>query len=341
MNQQKQVPEFLNSTSTAQTTKLGASRKVRGGGGTGTLLLILLFLFLSCFILALYLIKNLNQEGTDLSSNGFSASIGGKQNSKDLIGVVEIKGVILDSQKIIENLLVAEKNEKIKAIIIRVDSPGGAVGPTQEIYQEILRIDKVKPVYASLASVAASGGYYVSAATRRIYANPGTLTGSIGVIMQFMDLSKLYQFVKISPYVVKSGEFKDIGNPSRPLTAKEEALLQKVISGVHEQFISDILKRRKDKIIGNISTHAQGQIYSGTDALKIGLIDKEMGLWEAGRDIHKELKLKGEFQFQYIKTPKKGLGLGPLFDNIDEGATQIRHFFSLQKMPAYLYSPES
>jgi protease-4 len=147
----------------------------------------------------------------------------GAKNVKDLIGVVEVKGVILDSQKVVEKLLSAEKNPAVKAIIVRIDSPGGAVGPTQEIYQEIIRINAINPVYASLGTVAASGGYYIAAATRKIYANPGTITGSIGVMMQYLDLSRLYQFLLVSPSTLKSGEYKDAGNPSTLLKEKNES----------------------------------------------------------------------------------------------------------------------
>ena len=135
----------------------------------------------------------------------------------------------MDSNKIVRKLLIAEEDESLKALIVRIDSPGGAVGPTQEIYDEIIRIDKNKPVYASFGSVAASGGYYIGAAARKIYANKGTITGSIGVIMQFVDLSKLYEYLKFG-HKRLSRLYKDIGSPNRPMTKKEKELLAGTIT---------------------------------------------------------------------------------------------------------------
>ncbi len=240
------------------------------------------------------------------------------------IAVVEITGVIMESKKSIEKLHRAEKADGIKAIIVRVDSPGGAVGPTQEIYQEILRIDEKIPVYASFGSIAASGGYYIGAAARKIFVSKGSLTGSIGVIMQFMELTDLYEFVKIKPSIIKAGKYKDIGNPSRAMTAEEKEILQDTMSAVHKQFKDDILFRRKELLKVPIDQVAQGQIFSGEEALKYGLVDTLAGLWEAGRIIHKELGLKGEFQeFKYIKDKKK-FSILDLAESLEEVVSFIR-----------------
>lgn len=221
------------------------------------------------------------------------------------IAVVEVEGTIMESKKVIERLELAEEDKDVKAIILRIDSPGGAVAPTQEIYDEIVRIDEHKPIYASFGSVAASGGYYIGAATRKIYSNPGTLTGSIGVIMQFYDLSKLYELARVTQLNLKSGKYKDIGQPNRSMTEEEKMILEGVITGVHQQFIDDILKRRKDKIKGDIKELAQGQIFSGQKAFELGLVDELSSLWNAGRKIHQELKLKGKFGLKFIKKKKK------------------------------------
>src|SRR5690606_11778859 len=162
----------------------------------------------------------------------------------------------------------------VKAILMRIESPGGAVGPTQEIYEEIRRIDsaydpkvkgeqKGKPVYASIGSIAASGGYYISAATRKIFANAGSLTGSIGVIMQFVDASELIEWAKVRPEIIKAGRYKDFGGPNRALTVQERELLEKTLSSVHEQFRKDILAIRQDRIQGDLNELSQGQIFSG------------------------------------------------------------------------------
>jgi protease-4 len=247
------------------------------------------------------------------------------------IAVIEIDGVIMDSKKVVENLFIAENDRSIKAIILRIDSPGGAVGPTQEIYQEVRRIDglydadpkKGKPIYASFGSIAASGGYYIGAAARRIYSNPGTLTGSIGVIMQFADLSKLFEFAKINPEIIKAGKYKDIGQPSRGLTQEERTLMNGMMDGVHQQFIRDIMLLRSAKIKGDIKQIAQGQVFTGEEAMQLGLVDSMGSLWQAGRKIHEELHLKGEFGMRFIKKKKK-TSILDFFENIEEGATNLK-----------------
>lgn len=253
-----------------------------------------------------------------------------KKSNKAHIGVITVEGVIMDSKDTIEMLQNAEEDKQLQAIILRIDSPGGAVGPTQEIYEEIQRIDKKKPIYASFGSIAASGGYYIGSATRKIWANPGTLTGSIGVIMEFMDLSKLYEFAKVSPQTVKAGRYKDAGNPSRSLTPEEKDMMDKLIAGVHKQFIGDIMKRRKDKIKGDITELAQGQIFSGESAMEVGLVDSMGGLWTAGRAIHADLKIKDEFALKFIDKKKK-MGFLDLMGSLEESVSKL-NFNSLAEM---------
>lgn len=285
----------------------------------GVLFLVLLF-FIVLMVFANYALKAFQSETQGLGSQ------------KGQVAVVEVEGVIMESQKIIELLHRAEKNKDVKAIILRIDSPGGAVGPTQEIYQEIRRIDggydpedkdsKGKPIFASFGSVAASGGYYLGAATRRIYSNPGTLTGSIGVIMQFVDLSKLYEFAKVNPQTIKAGRYKDIGQPTRSLTMEERGLMDNLLQGVHQQFIDDILLLRKDRLKQDIQELAQGQIFSGQDAFNVGLVDELGSLWQAGRAIHEEMKLEGDFELQYIRERKR-LTIWDFMDSIDKVATNL------------------
>lgn len=253
-----------------------------------------------------------------------------KKSNKAHIGVITVEGVIMDSKDTIEMLQNAEEDKQLQAIILRIDSPGGAVGPTQEIYEEIQRIDKKKPIYASFGSIAASGGYYIGAATRKIWANPGTLTGSIGVIMEFMDLSKLYEFAKVSPQTVKAGRYKDAGNPARALTPEEKDMMDKLIAGVHKQFIGDIMKRRAGKIKGDITELAQGQIFSGESAMEAGLVDSMGSLWTAGRAIHTELKLKDEFALRFIDKKKK-MGFLDLMGSLEESVSNL-NFNSLAEM---------
>lgn len=255
--------------------------------------------------------------------NAFNETSNAEKNANRAhIGVIEVDGVIMESKDVIDLLQTAEDDKQIEAIILRVNSPGGSVGPTQEIYEEIVRIDKKKPIYASFAGVAASGGYYIGVATRKIWASPGTLTGSIGVIMEFMDLSKLYEFAKVAPQTVKAGRYKDAGNPSRALTTEEADMMNKLIAGVHQQFIGDIVKKRGDRIKGDIQEIAQGQIFSGETAKALGLVDELGSLWTAGRAIHKTLKTKDEFALKFMKK-KKHLSLFDLVGSLEESISKL------------------
>ena len=270
-------------------------------------LFFIAFSFLLVFIFfSVKTIKSLNQEGGLLKDGDAS------------IGVVEVNGVLMDPSEVIKNLSRAEENESIKAIILRINSPGGAVAPAQEIYQEIRRIDKNKPIYASFSTVAASGGYYIGAATRKIFANPGTITGSIGVIMKFVNLERLYDFLKMDQKTIKAGRYKDLGSSNRKMTEEERRIMQDMIDGVHRQFISDILSVRKDRIKGDIRGHAQGQIFSGQKALELGLVDELIGLQGAARKIHDELGLTEKFGLRYFKK-KEHLFLKDILSGVKSG----------------------
>lgn len=288
-------------------------------------ILIVVFLsFVLLMIFASYTMKNISQAGGSFGAASFS--------SEGTVAVVEVNGVIMESKDLIELIHKAEKDKSTKAIILRINSPGGAVGPTQEIYEEIRRIDSQyettegkegKPVYASFGSIAASGGYYLGSATRRIYTNKGTITGSIGVIMQFMDLSKLFDWAMVKQENIKAGRYKDIGQPNRSMTQEERDLLNKMISGVHDQFIEDIMRTREGRVKGNIKELAQGQIFSGEQAVELGLADAVGSLWQAGREIHKELGIEKDFKLKFIEKKKK-TGLWAFMDNLDEAVTDLR-----------------
>jgi len=193
----------------------------------------------------------------------------------DKIGVVEIKGVILDSRHILKTLKRYVEDREVKGILLRIDSPGGAVAPSQEIYDEIRKIHKKgkKKVVASFGNVAASGAYYVASAADQIISNPGSLTGSIGVIMEMTNIRKLLDKIGIDSYVIKSGEFKDIGNMTRPMTAREHRLIQGVIDDVYMQFVEDVARGRKMDV-AKVKKIADGSIFSGRQALGLGLVDK-------------------------------------------------------------------
>lgn len=190
----------------------------------------------------------------------------------DKIGVVEVFGVIADSRVIIEQLHGFRDNDNIKAVVLRIDSPGGGVGPSQEIHDEILTIDAQKPVVVSMGSVAASGGYYIAASAREIVANPGTITGSIGVIMEFTNFQELLDKIGLSSVVVKSGQYKDLGSPTREMSAQERVILQNLIDDVHSQFVTSVAVGRNldEQAVRQL---ADGRIFSGRRAMDLGLVD--------------------------------------------------------------------
>ena len=189
------------------------------------------------------------------------------------VGVVELTGVITSSKKVIEQIKAFKENSSIKAIVLRVNSPGGGVGPSQEIYREIVKTRKIKKVIASFGSVAASGGYYAAAASDGIMADPGTITGSLGVIMEYANFQEIMKKIGLAPIVIKSGKFKDMGSPVRPIKDEEKKILQGVADEIHIQFIKDVAKGRGIKQ-DKIAKIADGRIYTGEKAMKIGLVDK-------------------------------------------------------------------
>lgn len=193
----------------------------------------------------------------------------------DKIAIVEVKGVIAQSSGVIEELQQYVSDDGVKAIILRVDSPGGGVGPAQEIYREIMRIRSTskKKVVTSMGSVAASGGYYIACASDRIVANPGTITGSIGVIMQFSNLEELLKKIGVKGVVLKSGEHKDIGSPFREMTPEEKRIMQEVLDNVHQQFIQAVADGRKLER-SKVAQIADGRILTGEQAKNLGLVDQ-------------------------------------------------------------------
>ena len=196
------------------------------------------------------------------------------------IGVVEVTGPILSSRQVIEHIKEFRKDDAIKAIVIRVDSPGGGVGPSQEIFMELMRTRSVKTVVASMGSVAASGGYYVAAGTQAIVASPGTITGSIGVIMEHVNLTELVRKIGISPVTIKSGEFKDLGSVFRELGKTEKQLLQQLVDELHQQFVSD-MARARDMATEAMAELADGRVYTGQTALNLNLVDRMGNLEDA------------------------------------------------------------
>ncbi len=225
---------------------------------------------------------------------------------REKVGIVPIEGVIgldVQSKVIVEQLEKFRKNPAVKAIVVRISSPGGSVGPSQEIYDKIREVSKEKKTVASMGDVAASGGLYVACGASRIVANPGTITGSIGVVIEFPNWQKLADKIGITQAVIKSGEFKDIGNPNRPLTEPERALLQVVIDDVYDQFLQAVSSGRglgREKI----KPYADGRIFSGSQAKGYGFVDELGGLQAAVRLAGKLAGIRGEPSVVY---PEKDL----------------------------------
>lgn len=214
-------------------------------------------------------------------------------SSSGNLAVLEIKGVIDDPESALRDIEELEDKASIKAVVVRVSSPGGAVGPTQEIYNALLRLRAKKKLLCSFGDIAASGGYYLAAACEKIYANPGTLTGSIGVIMHFMNLKDLYQWAKVQPVTLKAGKFKDIGNESRLMTDEEKTLMQEMLTDVHNQFKEAIRKSRKMPA-DVVETYADGRVFSGAQAKALGFVDELGGEFEAIRAAAKLAGITGK-----------------------------------------------
>jgi len=203
---------------------------------------------------------------------------GGDLTARDKLALVRIEGVITESEDIVRQIKKYREDSSIKGIVLRIDSPGGAVGPSQEIYKEVLKTTEGKKVVASMGGLAASGGYYIASAANRIFANPGTITGSIGVIMAFSNFEELMKKLGLKTTVIKSGKFKDVGSPVRELTEEERKILQSVSDDIHGQFIEAVAKGRNLKI-ESVKELADGRIFSGRQAKESGLID-ELGTLE-------------------------------------------------------------
>ena len=201
-----------------------------------------------------------------------------EQRAQNRIGVIDVTGIISGSQHIVNQVKKFRQDKRIRGIVLRIDSPGGSVGPSQEIYDEVLKTrESGKTIYASMGAMAASGGYYIASAAEKIFANPGTLTGSIGVIMAFTNAKGLMEKIGLQPKIIKAGKYKDIGSPARDMTKKESNLLQSVVDDVHQQFIEAIASGRGISI-EEVTTIADGRIFTGRQANALNLVDELGGL---------------------------------------------------------------
>ena len=242
------------------------------------------------------------------------------------IGLITLSGEINDeasggfipkgsmARDFIDQVDAAREDKSVKAVVIRVNSPGGSASASQEMYQAVMRLRSAKPVVCSMGDLAASGGYYVSSACDKIYANDSTLTGSIGVISEFMNYAQLAQKLGVATDVIKSGKFKDAGNPARPLTPEEQQLFQAMINDVYQQFVTDVVAGRAKATNGQLTRAkllqiADGRVFTGHQAKAALLVDENGGLYDAIEYANKLAGLSGEPK---VREVGGGGGLGGL-----------------------------
>jgi protease-4 len=261
-----------------------------------------------CFLFLYFIFSALEQKGDAAWGSGAGPRI----------AVIELTGVIGDSKEVVGQLHQLRKDKDIKAIVLRIDSPGGAVAPSQEIYRAVARARKDKKVVCSMGTVAASGGYYVASACDKVYASAGTITGSIGVISELPHVQGLMALARVEVDTIKSGALKDLGSPLRPMTADERAYFQRFVNSVYEQFLDDVAAGRKlDK--EKLRLIADGRILTGKEALAHHLIDELGNLEDALDGAAKLAGASGEPVPVFHKKPSTSW-LGELLRGALEGA---------------------
>ena len=213
----------------------------------------------------------------------------------DKIAVIDVDGVILDTHPTVENLKKFADDDSVKAIILHINTPGGAASPSQEIYEAVRRVRDVKKkrIVASIESVGASGGYYIASGANKIYANPSSIVGSIGVIAEWMNYGEFLKWIKLKDVTLKAGSLKDAGSPSRDMTPEERAYLQSLIDNMHQQFIHDVADGRNMKE-DDIKAIANGRVWTGQQALPLKLVDRLAGFETAVDETAKAVGISGE-----------------------------------------------
>ncbi|MDD3579668.1 MAG: signal peptide peptidase SppA [Desulfobacca sp.] len=250
------------------------------------------------------------------------------------VGVIEVKGLIAEAQDTLKQLDKYRRNSQIKAIVLRINSPGGAVGPAQEIWREINKIRKTKKIVASLGTVAASGGYYIASAADLIIASPGTMTGSIGVIIRFANVEDLIKKLGLDFYDLKAGAFKDTGSPMRPMTPEEKAYLQNLLNNIHEQFIRDVAQGRKLPL-EKVRAVADGRILTGEEAKNLKMIDEFGNLQDAIEKAGRLGGIVGKVEAIYPEKDKFSLWQLLFGQSLQETLSQLQ---LSPLVPAYLLS---
>lgn len=254
----------------------------------------ILFVSVLCFFVVVFLFAYLTGGDSQVLS----------MLSTEGVGVVVIEGAIDDSRHVVEELKRFDESKGIKAVVVRVESPGGGVAATQEIFDKIKKLREKKPVIASLGGIAASGGYYIASACEKIVANPGTLTGSIGVIMELGNVEELMRKLGLKGYAIKSGPHKDIGSPFRPLSPEGREILQSLVDNVHGQFVRAVAEERKIEE-AFVRKLADGRVYSGEQAKELGLVDALGNLDDAVDLAAKRAGIEGTPQIIYSRTERE------------------------------------
>jgi protease-4 len=257
--------------------------------------------------------------------------------SNNKIAVISIQGVLTSSTETIREFKKYEEDKDVKALVLRIDSPGGTVVAAQEIYEEIQKLREKKVVLASMGNVAASGGYYVASATEEIVANPGTLTGSIGVISEYPNIEELMKKVGLRSEVMKSGRFKDLGNPTREMTEAERQILQDLIDNIHMQFIRDVALGR-GRTVEEIEPLADGRVFTGEQAKENGLVDR-LGNFQDALDRAAELAgIEGKPVIIYPEEKRKKIW-EYLIQSIAEGMGSVLRS-TFEQMAPMSFHPE-
>lgn len=263
------------------------------GSRKNIIVVLLVFggLFLSFFLFAAVGISAMNDEGLSLG--------------EDRVGVVEVSGPIMESKKFVKELNRFVEDESVKGIVIRVDSPGGAVAPSQEMYEAVRRAKEKKPLAVSMGSTAASGGYYIAVGSDKIFANSGTVTGSIGVVTQLFSVDRVMEKIDVDVHTITTGPYKDAGSPFREWTARDAAYFGQLIDDIHEQFVEDVAEGRKMKK-EEVRKVADGRVFTGRQALKLKLVDELGTLHDTVAWVADEAGIEGDPKTVYPPEERPG-----------------------------------
>ncbi|MCD6578505.1 signal peptide peptidase SppA [bacterium] len=292
--------------------------------------MILLFFLLLCVITTIGF--------GSMSSKGLKSTSMEKWNSTGNIGLIKIEGAIFKSEVKVKNINKIAKLPNVKAIVLYINSPGGAIGPTEEIYRALMHAkEKGKKIYIVMGGLCASGGYFLASSGDYIFAENSTFTGSIGVIMQMANMTELYKYLKIKMITIKSGKYKDIGNSSRPMTTEDKNYLQDLITQSYNIFLDVVVQGRKQAIMDKfkdlktddavkkyIKKYADGRVLLGKNAKELGFVDAIGDMEDAQKYIEKKLNLKIKFVKEPIKSKfmKIMTELGDSYSNLKSGKVE-------------------